>query len=233
MTTLQVLPADLRQLLQRSFPRERTSSVFSCSLAPPPEPHFPLLRIGQVFRSQHCRTCMASGKSPHGMDRTSTSGSLQQQHARPFRVVRVVPSIASAASTLSTSSLLITYEGHPARSSQRFTSPGARDGGPTLAERVAKRQGRRLDRVSGQCESSNMSFVRNQEFPCKQSVRGELVVSVLRNSDPTLGNQRPNAVECTTHKSCRTKPALRAARVFGVRLTARFGEFRVTCNFNI
>ena len=34
---------------------------------------------------------------------------------------------------------LITYEGHPARSSQRFTSPGARDGGPTLAERVARR----------------------------------------------------------------------------------------------
>ena len=40
---------------------------------------------------------------------------------------------------------LITYEGHPARSSQRFTSPGARDGGPTLAERVARRHGRRLD----------------------------------------------------------------------------------------
>ena len=58
---------------------------------------------------------------------------------------------------------LITYEGHPARSSQRFTSPGARDGGPTLAERVARRHGRRLDRVSGQCASSNMSFVRNQE----------------------------------------------------------------------
>ena len=58
---------------------------------------------------------------------------------------------------------LITYEGHPARSSQRFTSPGARDGGPTLAERVARRHGRRLDWVSGQCASSNMSFVRNQE----------------------------------------------------------------------
>ena len=49
-------------------------------------------------------------------------------------------------------SLLITYEGHPARSSQRFTSPGARDGGPTLAERVARRHGRRLDRVSGQAQ---------------------------------------------------------------------------------
>ena len=59
---------------------------------------------------------------------------------------------------------LITYEGHPARSFQRFTSPGARDGGPTLAERVARRHGRRLDRVSGQCASSNMSFVRNQEY---------------------------------------------------------------------
>ena len=58
---------------------------------------------------------------------------------------------------------LITYEGHPARSSQRFTSPGAGDGGPTLAERVARHHGRRLDRVSGQCASSNMSFVRNQE----------------------------------------------------------------------
>ena len=58
---------------------------------------------------------------------------------------------------------LITYEGHPARSSQRFTSPGAGDGGPTLAERVARHHGRRLDRVSGQCASSNMSFVRNQD----------------------------------------------------------------------
>ena len=65
--------------------------------------------------------------------------------------------------------LLITYEGHPARSSQRFTSPGARDGGPTLAERVARRHGRRLDRVSGQCASSNMSFVRNQEFPTSRA----------------------------------------------------------------
>ena len=56
-----------------------------------------------------------------------------------------------------------TLQGHPARSSQRFTSPGAGDGGPTLAERVARHHGRRLDRVSGQCASSNMSFVRNQE----------------------------------------------------------------------
>ena len=65
-------------------------------------------------------------------------------------------------------SFLITYEGHPARSSQRFTSPGARDGGPTLAERVARRHGRRLDRVSGQCTSSNMIFVRNQELLCNR-----------------------------------------------------------------
>ena len=57
------------------------------------------------------------------------------------------------------------YQAHPARSSQRFTSPGARDGGPTLAKRVARRHGRRLDRVSGQCASSNMSFVRNQDDP--------------------------------------------------------------------
>ena len=66
--------------------------------------------------------------------------------------------------------ILITYEGHPARSSQRFTSPGARDGGPTLAERVARRHGRRLDRVSGQCASSNMSFVRNQEHDWRHTM---------------------------------------------------------------
>ena len=73
--------------------------------------------------------------------------------------------IQAAARTMiaasSVSPLLITYEGHPARH-PGFTSPGARDGGPTLAERVARRHGRRLDRVSGQCASSNMSFVRNQ-----------------------------------------------------------------------
>ena len=69
-------------------------------------------------------------------------------------------------------SVLITYEGHPARSFQRLTSPGARDGGPTLAERVARRHGRRLDRVSGQCASSNMSFVRNQEKRSAERARG-------------------------------------------------------------
>ena len=43
------------------------------------------------------------------------------------------------------------------------------------------------------------SFYTFNEFPCKQPIGGQLVVSVLRDSDASLGNQNSNAVERLTH----------------------------------
>ena len=85
---------------------------------------------------------MASGKSPHNVDRASIFRSLEQQNAGSYRVVRIV-----------------------------------------------------LNDFRG--------FYTFDNFPCKQPISSDLFVSVLRNSDTALRNQRPNAVERITHNSRR------------------------------
>ena len=90
---------------------------------------------------------MASGKSPHNVDRASIFRSLEQQNAGSFRVVRIV-----------------------------------------------------LNDFRG--------FHTFDKFPCKQPISSDLVVSVLRNSDTALRNQRPNAVERITHNSRRRRVCL-------------------------
>ena len=50
------------------------------------------------------------------------------------------------------------------------------------------------------------------KFPGKQPVSSELVVSVLRNSNHTLGDQPPNAIEGSAHDTRRCRIWLRAPR---------------------
>ena len=84
-----------------------------------------------------------------------------------------------------------------------------------------------------------MSFVRNQDFPCKQSVRGELVISVLRNSNSTLGNQHPDDTVETCysqflpHKACHPSDGKHSRLADQVSRPVWRSEFRVTDNFNI
>ena len=108
-------------------------------------------------------TCRRSGSVNVTTGSRGTRPSCTEKRRSLLPIIPFIPSSRGLRGRRIPRAFLITYEGHPARSSQRFTSPGARDGGPTLPERVARRHGRRLDRVSGQCASSNMSFVRNQE----------------------------------------------------------------------